>query len=139
MTKSQKRALRFAYRLMRGDFNEQLLTFTSGNWIEPDRDISRPYLDESVFTELLMRGYLECQMVERERTVYLYKITPEGCAAMGRSYPLNKNLRSRSTQHPLFNPRGRHVPYPPRRHPPVFGERRMRAIRRTSYTSQKMA
>jgi hypothetical protein len=139
MTKSQKKALRFAYRLMRGDYAGLYFPFTIGYWIEPDHDPNRPYLDESVLTDLVMRGYMECQTFERNREVYLYRITPEGCASMGWRYPLHKSLYQRNHWHPLFDAhqRARHVPYPPRRHPPVFGGRNLRAIR--AYTSQKMA
>jgi hypothetical protein len=141
MTKSQKKALRFAYRLMCGDYTGQFLIYTAGYWIEPDHDPTRPYLDENVFMELVMRGYMECQTFERDRTVYLYRITPEGCAAMGWTYPFHKNLRRHNGFHPYFDGhrRGRHVPFPPHRHPPVFGGRSIRVIRRLNYASQKMA
>ena len=138
MTKSQKKALRFAYRLMCGDFNRQFLTYTSGSWIEPDHDPLRPYLDESVFSDLAMRGYLECQTFLRDRTVYLYRITPEGCAVMGWLWPALRQQK----RHPSFFDapgRSRHVPYPPRQHPAVFGGRSIRAMRRMYYNSRKMA
>lgn len=141
MTKSQKKALRFAYRLMCGDFNEHFLTYTSGSWIEPDHDPLRPYLDENVLTELTIRGYMDCQTFKRDRVVYLYRITPEGCAAMGWLWPINHPAQSYTRQHPLFDMRGRsrQIPLPPRYHPAVFGRRTMRTMRRMQYNSRKMA
>jgi hypothetical protein len=101
MTKAQKAALRFAYDLLQGRFNEQLNTLpairvivpseqtptaNSGLWLEPDRDTERDYLNEAICSALVVRGYLECREFPPNR-LWLYRITPEGCAALGKMYP----------------------------------------------------
>lgn len=139
MTKSQKKALRFAYRLMCGDLNEQFLPYTSGAWIEPDHDPLRPYLDETIFSALTMRGYMDCQTFKRDRVVYLYRITPAGCAVLGCPWPINHPAQSYTRFHPLFDANRRHVPLSPRQHPAVFGGRSIRAMRRLQYNSRKLA
>jgi len=75
MTRSQRKALRFAYRLLRGDFASRYLPYTSGHWIEPDHASDRPYLNEEILTALVVRGFMECDSFFRSETVYLYRIT----------------------------------------------------------------
>ncbi len=116
MTKDQKAALRFAYDALRGRFNDRLATLPgvhvlnhadvtdhprlngnghqpapdgpsrAGIWLEPDRDPERLYLNEAVFAALVMRGFMECQRFA-PASLWLYRITPEGCTAIGRVYP----------------------------------------------------
>ncbi|HEX2620310.1 MAG TPA: hypothetical protein VHL11_09190 [Phototrophicaceae bacterium] len=97
MTKAQKAALRFAYDLLRGQFKNQTLPGihvitpldefnTSGVWLEPDRDLDRPFLNEAICSELVLRGLLECRRFP-PHSLWLYRITPEGCTAIGKTYP----------------------------------------------------
>jgi hypothetical protein len=43
MTRKQKRAMHFAYRLLRGDYANQIVPGTTGPWIEPDRTPGHPF------------------------------------------------------------------------------------------------
>jgi hypothetical protein len=123
MTKAQKKALRFAYRLLRGDFKDNYWIYTHKGWIEPDCAPDKPYLDEQIFVSLVMRGYLECTSFRFRNVVYLYRITPEGCTAIGREWPLGATIPAK------FNPRNdlnhtsrqlRHTRFPIRKHLPIL-------------------
>ena len=71
LSKHERKALRFAYDLMRGAYTTYLpyvyglilryedgkMLVRPGYWIEPDRDPDRPYLNEIIFTHLMVRGY----------------------------------------------------------------------------------
>lgn len=57
------------------------------HWIEPDRADDRPYLSEDVFVALEMLGYMETLAVTRQ-PIWLYRITRDGCDALGVEYPL---------------------------------------------------
>ncbi|MCU0496336.1 MAG: hypothetical protein MUF87_03170 [Anaerolineae bacterium] len=82
MTREQKQVLHFAYQVTIGDCNAPYIRF--GKWIEPDRDSERPYINEAIFADLVMRGLMECRHFGDR---WLYRITPEGCAAIGKTYP----------------------------------------------------
>jgi hypothetical protein len=100
MTKAQKAALRFAFDLLSGRLNNQLQTipgifviadpgaFTHpiGLWIKPDSDPARDFLNEAIFSDLVVRGCMECRNFEPDN-LWLYRITPEGCTAIGKMYP----------------------------------------------------
>lgn len=98
MTKNQKRALRFAYAVMCGKFEAARLPYlhiilqngraTPRHWIEPDQDAERPYLNEHIFTTLEMRGYMEREP-RPPGPLWLYRISPEGCAVMGKPWPFD--------------------------------------------------
>lgn len=105
MTKNQKKALRFAYELLCGRYktNRPLYTYPSipadarhepdpsdYHWIEPDRDPDRPYLNEAVFSELVIRGYFEV-MTLLPTQKWVYRLSPEGCAALGKAWPLHSD------------------------------------------------
>lgn len=115
MKKVHKKALRFAYRLMRGDYRGHYLPYASGHWIEPDRAPDRPYLSEDVFVELLMQDYFECIPILRPDTIYIYRITRAGCEVMGWDYPL---ARTRYKNGRAQMKRVRQLP--PRWHPPTL-------------------
>jgi hypothetical protein len=101
MHKSHKKALRFAYDLLCGHYRGQVLSyvystvprdlrgdaeFSPAPWIEPDRDATRAYLNEGVFTTLVMNGYFECQPF-LPGPVWLYRLSRDGCAKMGWTWP----------------------------------------------------
>src|SRR5262245_18971461 len=88
MTKTQRKALRFAFKLMRGDYRDDILPYVSGYWIEPDRDPERPYLDEATFTTLTMLGYFECRAFISREIVWMYRIARAGCEMIWKEYPL---------------------------------------------------
>ncbi|MBC7871817.1 MAG: hypothetical protein H7Y09_13320 [Chitinophagaceae bacterium] len=101
MPKSQKKALRFAYDLLCGRYRGKVPFYVHATvprdlrgqaeespapWIEPDFDARRPYLNEAVFTALVMKGYFECQVFE-PGTVWLYRLSRDGCAKLGWKWP----------------------------------------------------
>lgn len=103
LPKDQRKALRFAYELMRGEHNSNYLPFVHGIilrrtngklllrsacWMEPDQDDERPYLNETVFTHLTMNGYFECQQF-LPGPKWLYRLTREGTSIMGWKWPLD--------------------------------------------------
>ncbi len=124
MKRAHKRALRFALDVMQGAHQEldyihhavpENLRRPAGpqrrHWIEPDRDPDRPYLNETFFTDLELRGYLERQRFPTT-TLWIYRITPEGCAVLGETYPLYHRytlllprVRQRPFPHPTQDPR----------------------------------
>jgi hypothetical protein len=123
MTKTQRKALRFAFKLMRGDYRNDIIPYVSGYWIQPDRDPERPYLDEATFTELTMLGYFECRAFISRELVWMYRIAREGCEAIGVEYPLRliigkDMLRRRLNGKP--NGHLRRFPLPPREKRPKF-------------------
>jgi hypothetical protein len=103
LSKAQRKALRFAYSLMRGCVaNSESLMYVRGralhtpdgkvhlyhrHWIEPDRAEDRPYLNEDVLVSLEVMGYMETLPVTRQ-PIWLYRITRDGCDALGVDYPL---------------------------------------------------
>ncbi len=115
MNRSQKQALRFAYRLARGDYRAQPLIYTWGDWFEPDRSPERPYLSENTLAALAMRGYLECQLFWLDDMAWLYRISRQGCERMGWAYPLLNGFafRGEIEKHLPFQSR-RRFPPPPR-------------------------
>lgn len=95
MTRSQKAALRFAYDVLCGRYKNQAIMGMrviatnvqySGLWLEPDKDPERDYLNEALFATLVVSGYLECREFPPNK-LWLYRITPEGCTAIGKVYP----------------------------------------------------
>lgn len=93
MTRDQKAALRFAYNLLHRNITDlpgvhltSAATSTAGLWLEPDRHPEHHYLNEAVFTTLVMRGLMECRQFPPD-SLWLYRITPEGCTAIGKVYP----------------------------------------------------
>jgi hypothetical protein len=132
MNKTHKRALRFAYDLLRGEYRglpyirasipidlrlspgQDAVDLARMPWIEPDQDPERPYLNEAVFTELALRGWMECAAFPNfglsislraepalrvnghghNDRVWLYRITPVGCAVMGWDWPTHSPYRS---------------------------------------------
>jgi hypothetical protein len=101
MSKSQKKALRFAYKLLCGDYRGEWIPYASPTipydlrnggeemiapWIEPDRDKARPYLNEETFMALVMNGYFETQCFMPDE-VWLYRISRDGCAKLGWAWP----------------------------------------------------
>jgi hypothetical protein len=135
MTKAQKAALRFAYDLLRGRYNNQLATLAGvrmivasdaiaagkpaeikniGVWLEPDKSTDHDYLNEAVFAALVVRGFMECRSFPPNK-LWLYRITPEGCTAIGKLYPGSSHItqqiprkfrqrQSRDPHHPLTLP-----------------------------------
>ncbi len=108
MTKNQKKALRFAYDVLRGRYaeNRPLYIYPSVpldfrhspdyHWIEPDQDPDRPYLNEGVFSDLVVRGYMEVLLLIPGRR-WVYRLSPEGCTTLGKEWPLySDKLRSLS-------------------------------------------
>lgn len=117
MTSLQKRALRFAYRLLRGDYKDEYLPYVhrsvprsyaiqQGLWIEPDQDPERPFLNEDTFTALVMRGYFERAPFDptQQRTtqsvlesdadpIWLYRLTRQGCVLLGWDWPLEPKYK----------------------------------------------
>jgi hypothetical protein len=118
MKKAHKKALKFAYHLMSGEFAGRYLPYVVGHWIEPDRAPNRSYLNEEIFVELLMRDYFESISTLRSDKVYLYRITRAGCEAMGWDYPLAK-ATYKNGHHKIQ--KARHLP--PRWHPPTLRKR----------------
>jgi hypothetical protein len=103
LSKAQRKALRFSYKLLCGDYDNQYLPYVYGSlrydadgkpvqrkeWIEPDRtNGSRSYLNEDTFSVLEMRGYMEAQQFMPDG-VWLYRLTRDGCMAMGWEWPLH--------------------------------------------------
>lgn len=91
MTKAQKSTLRYAYHLIQAHYqNRTYLTQISHNaiqgWLVPDTDPTLEYLNEAVCATLVMSGHLECRNFQAEQ-LWRYRITPEGCAAIGKHYP----------------------------------------------------
>ncbi|NWF69070.1 MAG: hypothetical protein HXY40_08290 [Chloroflexi bacterium] len=116
MTPTQRKALRFAYQLMRGDFRQHYLPYTSGHWFLPDKDPAKPYLDEANLSALHMSGWLECRAFLRSDMQWLYRITREGCAVLGVDWPLRLIISAQVRQR-LQAPRNgyqRRLPLPPR-------------------------
>lgn len=108
LPKEQRKALRFAYEIMRGEINTIFVPYVhgiilqringklllrSGAWIEPDQDPEKPYLNESIFTRLTMHGHFECQQF-LPGPKWLYRITRDGCLAMGWKWPLDNRHRT---------------------------------------------
>ena len=125
MTRSQRKTLRFALKLMRGDYRNEMLPYVSGYWIEPDRDPERSYLDEATFTELMMMGFLECRVFLNRQMRWMYRITREGCEAIGLDYPLRliigkEMLRRRLGYSRPYSQHLRRFPLPPRQKHPKF-------------------
>lgn len=92
----------FAHDLMRGCVETEYLPFIRGTtyrtpdgmtwqqhrfWIEPDKDPTRPFLNEDVLSALEMHGYMEMRAVAPD-SIWIYRVTREGCDAIGRDYPL---------------------------------------------------
>lgn len=112
LPKDQRKALRFAYSLMRGEYNRAYLPYVHGiilrrtngklilrpgYWIEPDQDPERTYLNETIFTHLTMSGYFECQQF-LPGPKWLYRLTRDGCAMMGWKWPFDTlNLQNGHT------------------------------------------
>lgn len=103
MTKAQKKALRFAYKLMNGDYDGDYMPFVHrtyriasmkwlGMWIEPDRSPMRPYLNEETFTSLVMQGYMDCREF-MPGPMWLYRISRKGCAKIGKEWPIEPIYR----------------------------------------------
>lgn len=100
LRKAERKALRFAYDLICGASSSYFAythglvlrslagkwTFRHAGWIEPDRDPTRPYLNEAVFTRLLMARYFECDYFASSG-LWLYRLSREGCRAMGWDWP----------------------------------------------------
>lgn len=100
LTKAQRKALRFAYKLMRGDYQHDYFAFvyltvsytSDGSlsqrqeWIEPDRADSKPYLSEDTLVALEMQGYMEAR--EFSDGTWRYRLTRAGCMALGWDWPL---------------------------------------------------
>lgn len=100
LSKHERKALRFAYKLMRGDYQQQYLwyvhtTFAYGGdgsltprqeWIEPDAAEHKPYLSEDTLAALELQGYMECRQFPDGR--WLYRLTREGCMVLGWDWPL---------------------------------------------------
>jgi hypothetical protein len=115
LPKDQRKALRFAYEIMRGEnsslyipyihgivlhrINGKLL-LRSGAWIEPDQDSEKPYLNESTFTHLTMQGYFECQHF-LPGPKWFYRLTRHGCAAMGWTWPYETFLHQNGHVPPI--------------------------------------
>jgi hypothetical protein len=100
LPKAERKALRFAYDLICGTASSYF-AYTHGlvlhslagkwilrhaGWIEPDRDPTRLFLNEAVFTRLLMAGYFECDY-SAPSGLWLYRLSREGCRAMGWEWP----------------------------------------------------
>lgn len=142
MSKAQKKALRFAYRLMRGDYKGLYMPFVSGYWIEPDRAQDRPYLNEETFAALELRGYLECQPFMHGDTIYLYRLSREGCDIMGWDWPLSTYsfIDRNDPFPPLYAHRKgriRRAPYPPRCHPAMMDRHSSSHSRRAAQTVKR--
>lgn len=137
MTKSQRKALRFAFKLMRGDFRNEMLPYVSGYWILPDRDPDRPYLDEATFTDLMMLGYVECRAFLSRELTWMYRISREGCDAMGWEYPLRlvigKEMLRRRLNGASSNGHLRRFPLPPREKRPKYDNHNNFHTRRQAY------
>ncbi len=102
LSKTQRKALIFAHDLMRGRIEgSSFLPYVRGttlplsdgrvwhlrrHWIEPDRDPLRPYLSEDIFSTLVMGGCMEERLATPDH-VWVYRITRDGCDAIGRVYP----------------------------------------------------
>ena len=100
LPKDQRKALRFAYDLICGEAHSYIpyvhgiilqringkLLLRSGAWIEPDQDSEKPYLNENTFTRLTMRAYFECRQF-LPGPKWLYRLTKDGCSAMGWKWP----------------------------------------------------
>jgi hypothetical protein len=52
----------------------------------PDTDPTLEYLNEAVCSTLVMSGHLEVRNFQAEQ-LWRYRITPEGCQAIGKHYP----------------------------------------------------
>lgn len=147
MTRSQKKALRFAYALLRGDHDNDFLPYVHavmhryqskrrGEWIEPDRDPKRPYLNEAVLSALALRGYFTCEEIEGK---WLYRLTKRGCEAMGWDWPLtpnytvtiNRRPNRRITQN-LTPFQGRHSKRPGRNNQPFHDDFHLRHPRKVN-------
>lgn len=102
ISKPQRKALLFAHDLMRGSIDVGRLPYVRGttlkltdgttwryyrHWIEPDCDPYRPFLSEDVFMSLVMMGYMETRTLPPD-SIWVYRITRDGCDAVGRNYPL---------------------------------------------------
>ncbi len=90
MTKAQKAALRHAYSLIQSRYENDTSTTSPTHplqgWLLPDSDPTLDYLNEAVCAALVVRGHMECRIFQAEK-IWRYRITPEGCAAIGRPYP----------------------------------------------------
>jgi len=122
LSKPQRKALNFAHDLMSGYADAGFLPYVRGttyrapdgitwrnhrHWIEPDKDVSRPFLNEDIFSILEMDGYMEMRAVQPD-SIWIYRISRDGCEAIGRDYPLypqhvmdriRARLRARREQH----------------------------------------
>jgi len=127
MKRRHRKALKYAFRALRGDYEQnpgpalrgdglidpdRPISRFANHWLQPDGDPDRPYLDESACVYLEMRGYMECRRFT-PGPVWLYRITPEGCLAIGKSYPVKPFLP-------------RHQPRPPFPHVDRDSNRRHR-------------
>lgn len=104
LPKAERKALRFAYELIRGTQTRYLpyvhglllqrqgdkIILRSAGWIEPDQDPERPYLNETIFTRLMMLNYFECDQFLSD-SLWLYRLSRDGCSAMGWDWPLRIN------------------------------------------------
>ncbi|MDX2161742.1 MAG: hypothetical protein SF162_10485 [bacterium] len=101
LSKAQRKALCFAHDLMRGSIDARYLPYVRGtttliadgrtwryhrHWIEADQDPTRPYLNEDICTALVMMGYMETRPLTPD-AIWMYRITRDGCDAIGRVYP----------------------------------------------------
>ncbi len=106
MKSTHRRALKYAYHALRGDFADapgpalrgeglhdpaHPISRFENHWIQPDADPERSYLNEAVCVDLEMRGYFECRMF-LPGPVWLYRLTAEGCRAVGLRYPALSHL-----------------------------------------------
>lgn len=102
LSKSQRKALIFAHDLMSGRIDTNYLPYVRGSavrltngttwryqrhWIEPDHDPRRWFLSEDIFMSLVMLGYMETRSIPPDQ-IWIYRITRDGCNAIGRTYPL---------------------------------------------------
>lgn len=124
---SHKKALYFSLQVLRGEHRS--LSYVQSTvphdvrkhaterrqWVEPDHDPGRPYLNEAVFTDLVMKGYMETRTII-PGDVWIYRITPEGCEAIGESYPPLAPLIlkfPRPQPHPFPYAESRHIDIKP--------------------------
>lgn len=102
LSKAQRKALRFSYKLLCGDYENEYLPYvyetlthdSAGDivrrqeWIEPDRaNPGRSFLNEDTFAALEMRGYMEAKQFMPDGK-WLYRLTRDGARAMGWEWPL---------------------------------------------------
>lgn len=141
MRKNHKKALRFAYDILCGRYADlpyvhvllQNGATTRRCWIEPDRDVERPYLNEAVFADLEVRGYMERQP-RPPGPLWLYRISPEGCRVMGWTWPLDPPIVAELNYRPDPPPLDKRLKLRLRNHPDARYEPQLiiRRFRRSS-------